>query len=234
MTPYSRHSSRHRAFTLVELLVVIGVIAILIALLLPALTRAREVAQRTACASNLRQTGMAMLMYYNEHGGELPQRPIVQHYEPHIIANTNYAASAEFANERMLGYTKSKDVWFCPANYQQRTAQQWWPSPSSAVIATTYQYLHWLHKGSWAMDKPSYRRLRSDLVIGSDYLAAYDPTAQRLRVWNHYERRGVEGMNILYGDGHVDWVRRDAGVTRFARVGGESLHWFIFGPVAAP
>jgi len=59
-------------FTIVELLVVIGIIAVLIALLLPALRRARQVAQTAACASNLRQVGAALLMYSNEHRQHLP------------------------------------------------------------------------------------------------------------------------------------------------------------------
>lgn len=220
-----------RAFTLVELLVVIGVIGVLIAILLPALLRARQAALRTTCASNLRQTGMAMVMYFNEHRGHLPLRPIVQNYEPHIIANTNYAVSNQFA-DLLLRYTRTKNVWYCPDNYQQRTAAQWWPNPGGAVIAATYQYLHWLHPGNWVIAKPDYKRLRSDLVLGGDYLATLDISGTQLRVWNHGERDGVKGMNLLYCDGRVQWVGRDAGMTRLALAG--TIYWFIFGPVVEP
>jgi prepilin-type N-terminal cleavage/methylation domain-containing protein/prepilin-type processing-associated H-X9-DG protein len=61
-----------RGFTLVELLVVIGIIAVLVGLLLPSLNRARESARRTQCLSNLRQISMAFFMYTNENKGWFP------------------------------------------------------------------------------------------------------------------------------------------------------------------
>jgi len=64
--------SKHRAFTLVELLIVIAIIALLVAILLPALSKARVAAIRAACGSNLRQNGLLMMMYANDYNGWFP------------------------------------------------------------------------------------------------------------------------------------------------------------------
>jgi prepilin-type N-terminal cleavage/methylation domain-containing protein len=63
---------RRNGFTLIELLVVISIIAVLISLLLPALSRARQLANRVLCASNMRQVGIALHEYANEFNGQYP------------------------------------------------------------------------------------------------------------------------------------------------------------------
>src|SRR5438105_483495 len=68
----SRIGAARNAFTLIELLVVIAIIAVLAAILFPVFARAREMARKATCLSNLRQIGLAVQMYAQDYGELLP------------------------------------------------------------------------------------------------------------------------------------------------------------------
>jgi len=88
---------RRHAFTLVELLVVIGIIAILVGLLLPTLRRARQAAEGAACLSNLRQLSMAIVGFTNDHKGRMPSPGDFSLYkaDPFTGAVTQITSSAD-------------------------------------------------------------------------------------------------------------------------------------------
>jgi prepilin-type N-terminal cleavage/methylation domain-containing protein len=97
-------------FTLIELLVVVAIIAVLAALLLPALRRARESARMVACSSNLRQIGLTVHVYAGDFNGYYPHRGGSQFRWPRALSN------AYGGNDRPLlrPYTNLNDLFNCP------------------------------------------------------------------------------------------------------------------------
>ncbi len=115
-----------RAFTLIELLVVIAIIGVLAALLLPALARAKEMGKRTRCASNLRQIGLAFVLYRSDHEDCLPNtgdpflwmgrrwRWVVQPYLP-------FSGTQAAAGNPNLSTNFSPGVLVCPSDLASLT-----------------------------------------------------------------------------------------------------------------
>ena len=120
-----------RAFTLVELFIVIGVIALLIALLFPAFNAARRAAMRTACQSNMRQVVNAFIMYVNDNNGCFP-RPAQEMY-PRAEDWIYFQANRRFADGRVTRYLGNgeltRQVLICPGDEVDSHSFFFWGRP---------------------------------------------------------------------------------------------------------
>jgi len=124
------HRPRH-GFTLVELLVVIGIIAVLIAILLPSLNRARASAASVACQSNLRQIGQASLIYAQSNKAALPSS----------VADSIYKFPMDTAQELSHIMKGATNIFYCPTNSL--------PAPAGQLPIVESDFYPPDHRGVW-------------------------------------------------------------------------------------
>lgn len=205
-----------KAFTMVELLVVIAVVAILSSILMPVFGRARAVARSTACVSNLRQIGQAFAMYAQDWEGSLPT----------VLPYAVVAPEGRAWMVALQPYVTDARIWVCPENTL--------PVPSYAyntflgfprLMGTAYgdgglalDAITAPANTFLAYDTPNNRADVNNLngAMGS-YMMYVLPgqLAERHPNWESaYRERALwqrprhnDGNNVVFADGHVRWIR---------------------------
>ena len=166
---------RRRAFTLVELLVVIAVVAILGALLLPALGRARESARGAACLGNLHQIGIALQVYVSENNNRLP---VMFDWSSDSAVNTNGPSMPQVLRPQ----TGSTNVFACPSDH-------------GGVFGSTGSSYSW----NVLLNGQDADHLR---LLGMDFSPHQVPLVFDKQPF-HAARGARKGLNYLYGDEHL-------------------------------
>lgn len=200
--------SQFGAFTLIELLIVVAILAILAALLLPALSRAKEQGKRAVCASNLHQLALAFTLYAEEDSA--------QRYPTSWLASgavkTMYALDGSTATN-LIGYgitdNVTNSVWHCPST----TPGRGWFSGPTRLALDNYSVQTQMR------NQPGYSGSLSPTKVGdpvgplvSDQIYwwdQFDPTwgSNHARSSRKYD---PDGYNQAFSDGRVSWYSRSA------------------------
>ncbi len=192
-----------KGFTLIELLVVIAIIAILAAILFPVFARAREKARQTSCLSNMKQVGLATMMY-------------VQDYDERFMRCWNGPVVPGVRGETCLGwqhviypYQKNSQLVICPS--YDRNSWEFDPVPTSLGYPWAYRYPTYAANNQIVAPYPPLKL--SGVAKPADTVWATEVYGDNITYLpsqngaSNYRNSHNEGTNIAWCDGHAKWMK---------------------------
>jgi len=217
-----------RGFSLIELLVVTAIVAVLASLLLPAIGQVKASARKLTCASNLRQIGLAIIVYANDNHGTFPQNDSANCSSwPYIFGDWGTGSWGGHSNFYREYLPLKRGAYFCPEGrlWQAGTGNEhdnawtFFPGkpPTGWIAATTYCYFAGPNEAN-GNSRGGPRGIydgsaRSTLIADLMRFGQTDYTL--VGTWNHrgssqeaggYRLTAASGGHMAYLDGHVGWM----------------------------
>jgi prepilin-type N-terminal cleavage/methylation domain-containing protein/prepilin-type processing-associated H-X9-DG protein len=209
-----KHGFTAKGFTLIELLVVIAIISILAAILFPVLARARENARRTACLSNMKQIGLALMQYVQDYDEMTPKG----HPPGGLVANFGEPGAPGMFLNLLTPYTKSSQIYACPSARPNEGTQK--PTArsdtsyfgngavmqrNSASIPNTAEIIY--VQEFYERRNTAYQRPMSNGANPPQWFAWHWWDTSVTPARERYSNIHFEGGNLLFVDGHAKWRR---------------------------
>jgi len=198
--------ARTKGFTLIELLVVIAIIAVLAAMLLPALAQAKQKAQTTRCKSNLRQLGLGYTMYADDHDGRYPISGNVIPWN-----QIDPGTGSPSWMQQLIAFASTTNVYRCPSNktwafsyFNGARAAYVLAGRAAPINTRLIRYPAALViSGDTGWDTPATVEDADKDDYSQNCVGGPENGIQWME-WRVHDR----GQNLLFPDGHVAWYRK--------------------------